>query len=1357
MGQENDMKFVSVRDLMTEINNNNYIIPYIQRNYKWKAEEDGVGPSCEKFINDLINAFRDNRYYTIGMNLLYKKKNENGNDCRILDGQQRIITLSLIIKALKSIDYWINKNVKFKNVKNGNEEYKNFNFKFERDNGVNDQRYNYIHGENNDFNATIEKIVNIHGQNNGNSTSGCVDVERMECNYIRMILPLFNATIEIIVKQDGSWTVKKNHCPDFYKFLLDRVKILLNFTTEDESDEFISVNDHKTSFEFCDTSKANNLMAIEMTNEISEKSILEEYSRISYYLYKKDVKDLVLKKYNEFYKNSKDNSETSRTEMFRNRLNYLYWPCEDDFKCFFKNGYINDKDKQTNVERHYWYLRYCHKVLNDISDELETKDDSQTISNVGIFNAVDYLMEKRPGFYLFQFIQEKFIKFSNDIGKNNKETLKMDFIKLIQGEFSIYGEVIGELKSEEIDEYMAIRLETEKRGTENKEENTENSDGDELCVEDEDRFTLEEQEQLGDATNEIYHISQEYIEMFKETSKKCTELLNEGKKVGRRLGGGKRSFNDIITDNKVKNYVIPEVQRDYTYGSDKAKVDNLIENIKTKMDRKDDFYFSSILGHFDKISGQFMIYDGQQRIITLAVLISYALNISSLDENKKEEYRKHLRKIKFINRDFANEMLKCIIEGKLDVYEEYIVDHTSHSLYSLYEQVKKELPQNGKTENLINYLWGKFSFKFTDITETDDACQIFMDINSQGEPLTTDEIYKAYLIKVLKKYGEDKDKDIRYKNWMEVFDNAWLNTFKDEKKVIENIHRAFKWASIIVCYDDIIVDTQQSNKFNPKNIESFLNRISEDRDKTNGDRLSWIETIKDDKKIKRVLDIVKKLVDTSVLKKDEVPDIIPSSVMFVSEVSEGDKLFSNDNITEIIYPFNGSDKKKRFRTKEYYADIICRIIDLFFGNKNSGRPNKIIKVGSQYRFYMSKEQLQAFCVNCFRKDLDGYKVELGHQLFHLMRILKEHMDNLGFIEYDPLRNFTRYEPEYYKAYFSVIPFKKDASQNIYIDINREKAESDRRNEGYKDIIDFYYDNFLKKDSQNRIASHKISKYSGYNNIDDGYSSISEAYYFFKSTLLNEVENSITYLVGIYKSKCYPFDINANDAASRSSNCIKTIIKKGIYTFNAVNDEIKIEKGDNDIGKCIKDDQYYKEFESLFLDKQNIMKVNYDPKSKLQQKFNSMDSERQKYLKKYCVFSALIEVKFSPSRSNYPQIESKLKGEINQWKQKDFVSIVCDYIFYDPEYNPNNKEKNRPDKDCFRDMPIYSPFCEKGKIIGEILTDYIGKHQPRCYLLNKLWELYCGNCTGPNAGKDIYEKAKRKMDESKLKDVINFKQ
>ena len=268
-------------------------------------------------------------------------------------------------------------------------------------------------------------------------------------------------------------------------------------------------------------------------------------------------------------------------------------------------------------------------------------------------------------------------------------------------------------------------------------------------------------------------------------------------------------------------------------------------------------------------------------------------------------------------------------------------------------------------------------------------------------------------------------------------------------------------------------------------------------------------------------------------------------------------------------------------------------------------------------------------------------------------------------------------------------------------------------------------------------------------------------YFFKSPLLNEVENSITYLVRIYKSKCYPFDIYAKDAASRSSNCIKTIIKKGIY--NAVNDEIRIEKRDNDIGECIKDDQYYKEFKCLVLNtKQKIeMKVNYyGNNTNLRQKFYSMNSERQEYLRKYCVLSALIEVKFLPSLIKNTQIESKLISEINQWKQKDFVSIVCDYVFYDPEYDPYNKGNNRKDEDCFRDTPIYSPFCEKGKIIGEILTDYIGKHQPRWYLLNKLWELYCGNCTGPNAGidiyKDIYEKAKRKMDEKKLMDVIKFK-
>lgn len=73
----------SIKDLQFE----NFIIPEYQRPYKWNTK------NVNQLIDDLV-AFRKNQEYRLGTLVLHKNS--------IVDGQQRIITLSLILYALFS-------------------------------------------------------------------------------------------------------------------------------------------------------------------------------------------------------------------------------------------------------------------------------------------------------------------------------------------------------------------------------------------------------------------------------------------------------------------------------------------------------------------------------------------------------------------------------------------------------------------------------------------------------------------------------------------------------------------------------------------------------------------------------------------------------------------------------------------------------------------------------------------------------------------------------------------------------------------------------------------------------------------------------------------------------------------------------------------------------------------------------------------------------------------------------------------------------------------------------------------------------------------------------------------------------
>lgn len=71
-----------------------YIIPSYQRPYSWDIQE------CEQLWEDLINVFEnDEKDYFIG-NIILAKGLNNLEKLEVVDGQQRLITISLIIKAL---------------------------------------------------------------------------------------------------------------------------------------------------------------------------------------------------------------------------------------------------------------------------------------------------------------------------------------------------------------------------------------------------------------------------------------------------------------------------------------------------------------------------------------------------------------------------------------------------------------------------------------------------------------------------------------------------------------------------------------------------------------------------------------------------------------------------------------------------------------------------------------------------------------------------------------------------------------------------------------------------------------------------------------------------------------------------------------------------------------------------------------------------------------------------------------------------------------------------------------------------------------------------------------------------------
>ena len=70
-----------------------YVIPSYQRPYSWEYDQ------CLQLYSDLMQAFEEGEDYFIG-NIIIAKSEKNKGVLQVVDGQQRLITLLLLIKVL---------------------------------------------------------------------------------------------------------------------------------------------------------------------------------------------------------------------------------------------------------------------------------------------------------------------------------------------------------------------------------------------------------------------------------------------------------------------------------------------------------------------------------------------------------------------------------------------------------------------------------------------------------------------------------------------------------------------------------------------------------------------------------------------------------------------------------------------------------------------------------------------------------------------------------------------------------------------------------------------------------------------------------------------------------------------------------------------------------------------------------------------------------------------------------------------------------------------------------------------------------------------------------------------------------
>lgn len=206
---------------------------------------------------------------------------------------------------------------------------------------------------------------------------------------------------------------------------------------------------------------------------------------------------------------------------------------------------------------------------------------------------------------------------------------------------------------------------------------------------------------------------------------------------------------------------IPEYQRPYKWTE--KNVNNLIDDIISNKN-KSEYRLGTLVLHQKQKNDDYEIVDGQQRIITIA-LILFALN-----KNKEEL----LRYWENLNKLFENKLLEHKFDNPI----------SQKNIYKNYQLIKQRI--NDFDEATVDFLLTKCTFVKIVLNDVSEAFQFFDSQNSRGKELEPHDLLKAYHLREMREIPSDEQTEIIEK-WEDIDTDELANLF-------EYLYRIKNWS-----------------------------------------------------------------------------------------------------------------------------------------------------------------------------------------------------------------------------------------------------------------------------------------------------------------------------------------------------------------------------------------------------------------------------------------------------------------------------------------------------------------------------------------------------------------------------------
>lgn len=249
MSQQTNNSMVSLGALLQERETSPlpYEIPLYQRNYKWAPT------LAKKLLTDLWENFKnETTMYSVGMVSLHKEEDK----FLLIDGQQRCITLTMLLHLVDSLEEPTGKNY--------------FKLTFARD-------------------KNLSPDSNLHRLSfllTPNQTAHTIDQTRFARN--------FKAMHEDFTEQLKNYPDEEH--PEikasFRNFLLHNVFLLYHVSELEPLNEFLNINQHKTPFSIIDHAKGHFVLATTLDSEntqLTRENVFSLFSALSQLLYRDDT------------------------------------------------------------------------------------------------------------------------------------------------------------------------------------------------------------------------------------------------------------------------------------------------------------------------------------------------------------------------------------------------------------------------------------------------------------------------------------------------------------------------------------------------------------------------------------------------------------------------------------------------------------------------------------------------------------------------------------------------------------------------------------------------------------------------------------------------------------------------------------------------------------------------------------------------------------------------------------------------------------------------------------------------------------------------------------------------------------